>query len=116
MFLVQPDLCNLLAFQMKGGVTNIYPSFALLPLSALQVATLFFTVKYFVFQALLNSLVPKDLITIFIYGFLPLRRKGQSPLGLLTGASDWKQKLQNPRFWSVTKDHSSLWLQRYQLP
>lgn len=72
MFLVQPDLCSLLAFEMKAVVTNIYPSFALLPLSAPQVASLFFTVKYFVFQAMLNASVSKDLITIFIYGFLSL--------------------------------------------
>lgn len=70
MVLVQPNLCNLLASKMKGGVTNIYPS-DLLPLSALQVASLFFTAEYFVFQALLNSSVPIDLTTICTQGFLP---------------------------------------------
>lgn len=98
MFLVQPDLDNLLAFKMKAAVTNIYPSFAVLPLSTLQVASLFFTVKYFVFQAMLNSSVSKDLIAIFIYGFLPLYRGGQSPLALLTTVSDWKQKEKTPKF------------------
>lgn len=45
MFLVQPDLCDLLLFKMKAGVTSIYPSFASLPLSAPQVASLCFTAK-----------------------------------------------------------------------
>lgn len=65
MLLVQPDLCNLLAFKMKARLTNIYPSFALL---------VFFPHC---------KLLPFPLLEL-LHVFFPIS------LRLLTAASAWK--------------------------